>query len=135
VLVTGGRLGDTYGRKRMFLLGMAGFTIASAVCGAAPGALTLIVARVVQGMSSGLMFPQVLGIIQVVFSQAQRARAIGCRPGARGSRGPALRLHPVDAHHAVVADRGVRAGARPVRPAARDERDAPRRDRPDGGGA
>jgi EmrB/QacA subfamily drug resistance transporter len=77
VLVTGGRLGDTYGRKRMFLWGMAGFTIASAVCGAAPGALTLIVARVVQGMSSGLMFPQVLGIIQVVFSQAQRTRAIG----------------------------------------------------------
>src|SRR6266705_2609799 len=55
VLVTGGRLGDTFGRKRMFLWGMAGFTIASAVCGAAPDAVTLIVARVVQGMSSGLM--------------------------------------------------------------------------------
>jgi EmrB/QacA subfamily drug resistance transporter len=77
VLVTGGRLGDTYGRKRMFLLGMLGFTIASAVCGAAPDALTLICARVVQGMCSGLMFPQVLGIIQVVFSAAERAKAIG----------------------------------------------------------
>ncbi len=77
VLVTGGALGDTYGRKRMFLCGMAGFTIASAVCGAAPDALTLIVSRVVQGMSSGLMFPQVLGIIQVVFTKAQRTRAIG----------------------------------------------------------
>jgi MFS family permease len=77
VLVTGGALGDTYGRKRMFLWGMAGFTIASAVCGAAPDALTLIVSRVVQGMSSGLMFPQVLGIIQVVFSKAQRTKAIG----------------------------------------------------------
>jgi EmrB/QacA subfamily drug resistance transporter len=77
VLVTGGRLGDTYGRKRMFLWGMLGFTIASAVCGAAPDALTLIVARVGQGMCSGLMFPQVLGIIQVVFSKAQRPRAIG----------------------------------------------------------
>jgi EmrB/QacA subfamily drug resistance transporter len=77
VLVTGGALGDTYGRKRMFLLGMAGFTIASAVCGAAPDALTLIVSRIAQGMSSGLMFPQVLGIIQVVFSKAQRVRAIG----------------------------------------------------------
>jgi len=77
VLVTGGALGDTYGRKHMFLWGMAGFTIASAVCGAAPDALTLIVSRVVQGMSSGLMFPQVLGIIQVVFSKAQRTRAIG----------------------------------------------------------
>ena len=77
VLVTGGRLGDTYGRKRMFLWGMLGFTAASAVCGAAPSAVTLIVARVVQGMCSGLMFPQVLGIIQVVFSKAQRTRAIG----------------------------------------------------------
>lgn len=76
VLVTGGRLGDTYGRKKMFLLGMAGFTLASAVCGAAPNALTLIASRVVQGMSSGLMFPQVLGIIQVIFSRAQRTRAI-----------------------------------------------------------
>jgi len=77
VLVTGGRLGDTYGRKRMFLLGMVGFTIASALCGAAPNAITLIAARVVQGMSSGLMFPQVLGMIQVVFAKAQRTRAIG----------------------------------------------------------
>jgi EmrB/QacA subfamily drug resistance transporter len=77
VLVTGGRLGDTYGRKRMFLWGMLGFTIASAACGAAPDAIILIFARVVQGMCSGLMFPQVLGIIQVVFSKAQRIKAIG----------------------------------------------------------
>lgn len=76
VLVTGGRLGDTFGRKRMFLWGMAGFTIASAVCGAAPDAVTLIIARVVQGMSSGLMFPQVLGIIQIIFTKAQRPKAL-----------------------------------------------------------
>ncbi len=77
VLVTGGSLGNAYGRKRMFLWGMAGFTIASAVCGAAPDAVTLIGARVVQGMCSGLMFPQVLSIIQVVFGKEQRARAVG----------------------------------------------------------
>jgi EmrB/QacA subfamily drug resistance transporter len=77
VLVTGGGLGSSYGRKRMFLLGMAGFTVASAACGAAPDALTLIVARVVQGMCSGLMFPQVLSIIQVVFRKEQRNKAIG----------------------------------------------------------
>jgi EmrB/QacA subfamily drug resistance transporter len=77
VLVTGGRLGDTYGRKRMFLWGMLGFTVTSAVCGAAPSAITLIAARVAQGMCSGLMFPQVLGIIQVVFRKAQRTKAIG----------------------------------------------------------
>ena len=83
VLVTGGRLGDSYGRKRMFLYGMLGFTIASALCGAAPDALTLICSRVVQGMCSGLMFPQVLGIIQVVFGGqgreqgSRRTKAIG----------------------------------------------------------
>jgi EmrB/QacA subfamily drug resistance transporter len=83
VLVTGGRLGDSYGRKRMFLYGMLGFTIASAACGAAPDALTLICSRVVQGVCSGLMFPQVLGIIQVVFGGqrgeegSRRTKAIG----------------------------------------------------------
>jgi EmrB/QacA subfamily drug resistance transporter len=77
VLVTGGRLGDSYGRKRMFLWGMLGFTVASAVCGTAPDALTLIFSRVAQGMFSGLMFPQVLGIIQVVFCGPQRTKAIG----------------------------------------------------------
>ena len=77
VLVTGGSLGSTYGRKRMFLWGMAGFTVASAVCGAAPNALMLVIARVVQGMCSGLMFPQVLSIIQVVFRTNQRNKAIG----------------------------------------------------------
>lgn len=76
VLVTGGRLGDTYGRKRMFLWGMVGFTLASAACGGAPDALTLNLARVVQGVSSGLMFPQVLGIIQVIFSKAERPKAL-----------------------------------------------------------
>ena len=77
VLVTGGSLGSRYGRKRMFLWGMAGFTIASAVCGAAPDAGTLICSRVVQGMCSGLMFPQVLSIIQVIFGREQRNKAIG----------------------------------------------------------
>jgi EmrB/QacA subfamily drug resistance transporter len=76
VLVTGGRLGDTYGRKKMFLWGMVGFTLASAVCGIAPNIVILIAARVAQGMSSGLMFPQVLGIIQVIFSKARRTKAI-----------------------------------------------------------
>ncbi|GAA3212754.1 DHA2 family efflux MFS transporter permease subunit [Actinocorallia longicatena] len=76
VLVLGGRLGDTYGRRRMFLAGMLGFTLASALCGAAPDAITLIAARVLQGLTSGLMFPQVLGILQVMFGPAQRAKAL-----------------------------------------------------------
>src|SRR5689334_1911403 len=60
MLVTGGRLGDIHGRRRLFWLGMAGFTAASALCGAAPDARTLVVARILQGACSGLMFPQVL---------------------------------------------------------------------------
>src|SRR5204862_2234452 len=59
-LITGGRLGDLYGRRRMFLFGVAGFTLASAGCGLAPDPVTLIAARVVQGLAGALMFPQVL---------------------------------------------------------------------------
>lgn len=57
-LVTGGRLGDIHGRRKVFLIGMLGFTIASALCGAAPNSTFLIVSRVFQGLCSGLMFPR-----------------------------------------------------------------------------
>ncbi|MEV7414848.1 MFS transporter [Streptomyces sp. NPDC089919] len=76
-LVTGGRLGDIHGRKKLFLIGMTGFTLASALCGAAPGSTFLILARVFQGICSGLMFPQVLSIIQVTFAPQERAKALG----------------------------------------------------------
>lgn len=75
-LVTGGRLGDIYGRKKMFLIGMTGFTIVSAICGAAPNPTALVVARLVQGAFSALMFPQVLSLLQVVFPRAQRGKAL-----------------------------------------------------------
>jgi len=110
VLVLGGRLGDTYGRRRMFLWGMLGFTIASAVCGAAPDALTLIVARVVQGMCSGLMFPQVLGIIQVVFSSERRAKAIafyGATIGLATILGPVTGGALIDANIAGAEWRSI----------------------------
>jgi EmrB/QacA subfamily drug resistance transporter len=74
-LITGGRLGDLYGRKRMFLLGMAGFTLASALCGFATSPQMLIVSRVLQGLAGAMMFPQVLSIIQVTFPPAERTRA------------------------------------------------------------
>ncbi|MGH9066188.1 MAG: MFS transporter, partial [Acidimicrobiales bacterium] len=77
VLITAGRLGDIFGRRRLFLIGMAGFTIASAVCGAAPTAGTLVVARLFQGVFSGLMFPQVLSVIQVLFRPRERGRVFG----------------------------------------------------------
>jgi EmrB/QacA subfamily drug resistance transporter len=67
-LITGGRLGDIYGRKMTFILGMAGFTLTSAFCGLAPTAGWLIFGRLVQGCAAAAMFPQALSFIQVNFS-------------------------------------------------------------------
>lgn len=77
VLITAARLGDIHGRKRLFLLGMAGFTVASILCGAAPTPGFLIAARTLQGVASGLMMPQVLAVIQVTFPPAERGKAFG----------------------------------------------------------
>ncbi|MFF4380303.1 MFS transporter [Kitasatospora sp. NPDC001547] len=74
-LVTAGRLGDRYGRRRVFGLGLALFTLASAACGLAPTAATLVGARVLQGLSAALMGPQVLAILRTAFSGAAQARA------------------------------------------------------------
>src|SRR6202022_1049338 len=67
-LITGGRLGDIYGRKMTFILGMAGFTLTSAFCGLAPTAGWLIFWRLVQGCTAAAMFPQALSFIQVNFT-------------------------------------------------------------------
>jgi EmrB/QacA subfamily drug resistance transporter len=77
LLVTGGRLGDNYGRKRLFILGLAVFAAASAACGLAPTTPVLIAARAVQGIGGALMYPQVLAIIQVNFTGNERAKALG----------------------------------------------------------
>jgi EmrB/QacA subfamily drug resistance transporter len=76
-LITGGRLGDIYGRKRLFLIGMAGFVLTSALCGLAQSAVMLDISRVAQGLMAALMFPQVLSTIQVMFPPHERARAFG----------------------------------------------------------
>jgi EmrB/QacA subfamily drug resistance transporter len=77
VLITGGRLGDAFGRKRLFLIGVAGFAVASAAAGLAPTPGALIAARVVQGALAALMVPQVLSMIQVMFSPEERPKAYG----------------------------------------------------------
>jgi MFS family permease len=77
LLVTGGRLGDLYGRKKLFIIGMAGFTFASALCGLATSPAVLIASRVLQGLTAALLNPQVLAIIRVTFPEHERARAIG----------------------------------------------------------
>ncbi|OLV15540.1 MFS transporter [Deinococcus marmoris] len=77
LLITGGRLGDLYGRRRLFLLGLAAFTLTSALCGLAWSPLTLIAFRVLQGLAAALLFPQVASFIQVLFPGPERARAFG----------------------------------------------------------
>jgi EmrB/QacA subfamily drug resistance transporter len=76
-LITGGRLGDIFGRKRLFMLGMAGFTLASALCGLAQSPEMLIGSRFLQGVMGAVMFPQVLSVIQVTFPPRQRGAAFG----------------------------------------------------------
>jgi EmrB/QacA subfamily drug resistance transporter len=75
LLITGGRLGDLYGRRRMFCVGLAAFTLASAACGLAPGAGWLVSARVAQGAGAALLAPQVLAILGTIYQGADRARA------------------------------------------------------------
>src|SRR5436190_2453014 len=67
LLLTGGRLADTFGRRRMFLLGLAGFTAASLLAGLAPSPALLIAARALQGVGAALMTPPTLAIISDVF--------------------------------------------------------------------
>ena len=74
-LITGGRLGDIYGRKRVFMLGVSGFTLASALCGLAPSPEILMASRVLQGFVAAIMFPQVLSIIQVSFPPHEKSTA------------------------------------------------------------
>jgi EmrB/QacA subfamily drug resistance transporter len=77
LLVLGGRLGDLFGRRRLFMLGMASFTFFSLLCGLAPTAATLVAFRVAQGASAAFMVPQVLATIQATRTGEQRAKAIG----------------------------------------------------------
>jgi MFS family permease len=75
-LITGARMGDLYGRRRMFLAGVAVFTLASLTCGIAPSVGVLIAARFVQGAGAAAMMPQIMSVIQVRFNGAARARAL-----------------------------------------------------------
>ncbi|KDN20491.1 MFS transporter [Amycolatopsis rifamycinica] len=77
VLVTGGRLGDAFGRRNMFLGALAAFVLTSALAGAAPNELTLVLARLAQGVAAGMLTPQNTGLIQDLFRGAERGRAFG----------------------------------------------------------
>jgi EmrB/QacA subfamily drug resistance transporter len=81
LLITGGKLGDMYGRKRIFIAGLVVFTLASLACGLAPSAGFLIGARLVQGAGAALMNPASLSIITATFPPRQRGTAIGIWAG------------------------------------------------------
>jgi MFS family permease len=76
-MITGGRLGDMFGHRRIFVAGVAAFTVASLLCGIAPGAGTLVAARLLQGLTGALMVPQVLAVITAAFPAGPRGRALG----------------------------------------------------------
>jgi EmrB/QacA subfamily drug resistance transporter len=74
-LMAGGRLGDMFGRKRMLLIGLTGFVLASAACAVAQSPGTLIGARVLQGLSAAMLTPQAFGLIRDLFPPAQMSKA------------------------------------------------------------
>jgi EmrB/QacA subfamily drug resistance transporter len=76
-LITGGRLGDLYGRRRLFVTGLAGFTATSALCGFAPSPLVLVIGRVLEGVTAAMLGPQVLASIRSLYSDRELGRALG----------------------------------------------------------
>jgi EmrB/QacA subfamily drug resistance transporter len=81
LLLTGGKLGDLYGRRRIFTIGLIVFTLSSLVCGLSSSATELISARAVQGVGSALMMPATLSIITATFAARERGMAIGIWAG------------------------------------------------------
>jgi len=100
LLLLGGSAGDRYGRRRVFVAGLAGFVAASVLCGFAPGVGFLIAARALQGVAGALLVPASLSIISSGFEPSDRGRAIGAWSGlaaVAGAAGPLLGGWLVDA--------------------------------------
>jgi EmrB/QacA subfamily drug resistance transporter len=81
LILVGGSLGDSFGRRRMFLLGVAVFAVASVGCGFAPNIRQLVIARAIQGVGAAFLVPGSLSIISASFSETERGRAIGTWSG------------------------------------------------------
>jgi EmrB/QacA subfamily drug resistance transporter len=84
LLLFSGALGDRYGRKKIFLIGVAWFAVASVLCGAAPNSGVLILARAVQGVGAALLTPGSLAILEASFREEDRSKAIGAWSGFAG---------------------------------------------------
>lgn len=101
LLIVGGRLGDSYGYRRMFLIGISLFTLTSLACGMAPTAFALQVARVLQGASAAFMVPQVMALVQVMYPPAQRYKVytvFGFLGGFSAALGPIVGGLLIDAN-------------------------------------
>lgn len=93
LLATGGRMGDIYGYRRMLMIGMAGFVLASLGCGVAQEARQLIAARLLQGGAAALMLPQVMSLVQILYPPHKRVAILsvfGVLGGAAAVTGPVL---------------------------------------------
>ena len=77
LLVASGRAGDVFGRRKLFIAGIAVFAGASLLCGLAPNTTVLNIGRVIQGLGSGMLNPQTVGMIQEYFQGRERAKAFG----------------------------------------------------------
>ena len=93
LILVGGSLGDLFGRRKLFVIGIAIFAMASVACAVAPGIIVLIVARSVQGIGAALAVPESLALISVTFTGAERGKAIGTWSGfasLTGAAGPVI---------------------------------------------
>lgn len=87
----GGRLGDRYGRKRLFLIGAAGFCLASLLCGQATGLLPMLAGRLLQGVFGALLMPQILATIHASLHGPRHSSAVGIYTAVPGSRSSSAR--------------------------------------------
>ncbi|CAG6394329.1 MFS transporter [Streptomyces cocklensis] len=87
LILLGGGLGDRYGRRKVFVIGVVWFALASAACGAAPGSGVLIAARALQGVGGALLTPGSLALVQSTFRPEDRAKAVGAWSGLGGVAG------------------------------------------------
>jgi EmrB/QacA subfamily drug resistance transporter len=93
LLLVGGSLGDEFGRRRVFVVGIVWFTVASAACALAPDVTVLVITRILQGVGAALLMPGSLAILEASFAEEDRARAIGAWAGLGGvatAAGPLL---------------------------------------------
>lgn len=92
MMLNAARLGDLYGRRRIFLIGLAEFTAASLLCALAPTPIALIGARVLQGLGAALLMPQVFASLRVLFEGDARRRAFGILGVAQGLASPVAQI-------------------------------------------